>query len=86
MDDSLPIGNEEGIKAVIKDIQNPGFKLKIEGKLDDYLSCEISFNDNKTMAWLKQPHLLKKIEDKFGRLVNKLQEYKTPGSQGITVL
>ena len=40
VDDLLIIGNEEDINLVIKDIEKH-FKVKIEGDLKDYLSCEI---------------------------------------------
>ena len=35
--------------------------------------------------WLGQPHLLRKLKDKFGYMTNGLQVYKTPGTpnQGI---
>ena len=60
--------------------------MKIEGSLDDYLSCEISMNENNTKGWIHQPHLLKKLELKFGRDVEKLQDYTTPGTPGISTL
>ena len=85
VDDSLLIGNDEAIDAVIKDIEESGFKLKVTGTLEDYLSCEITFNDDETVAWIQQPHLLEKIENKFWEKVKGLQVYKTPGSQGITI-
>ena len=86
VDDSLLVGTNEAMDKVIRDLEGCGFKLKVEGKLDDYLSCEITFNDDGTIAWIHQPYLIKKIEDKFGKMVKGLQVYKTPGSQGITVL
>ena len=86
VDDSLLIGNDEAIEAVIRDIEDSGFKLKVSGELDDYLSCEIMFNEDGSVAWIQQPHLVEKIEIKFWDLVKNLQKYKTPGSQGITIL
>ena len=86
VDDSLLIGDDSAIEATIKDLRNAGFNLKIEGSLDDYLSCEISMNENNTKGWIHQPHLLKKLELKFGRDVEKLQDYTTPGTPGISTL
>jgi hypothetical protein len=63
-----------------------GFGLKIEGELDDYLSCEITFSNDNKMGWIHQPHLIKKIEKKFGPLVKSLQTYKTPGTPGGSIL
>ena len=86
VDDSLLIGTDEAIDAVIKDIEECGLKLKVSGKLDDYLSCEIMFNEDETVAWIQQPHLIKKIKNKFWNLVKDMRVYKTPGSCGITIL
>ena len=86
VDDSLLIGDDLAIEATIKDLRKAGFNLKIEGSLDDYLSCEISMNDNNTKGWIHQPHLLKKLELKFGKDVEKLQDYTTPGTPGISTL
>ena len=67
-------------------ITKSGLKLKIEGELDDYLSCETSFSCDKTRGWIHQPHLIKKIEKKFGSMVKNLQTYKTPGTPGGSIL
>jgi len=45
--------------------------------MGDYLSCEVKFNEDKTRAWLGQPHMIKKIEKVFGEKVARLREYKT---------
>ncbi len=47
--------------------------------LDDYLSCEIKFSDDDCSAWLGQPHLVSKLQKKFGNQVKDLRSYKTPG-------
>jgi Reverse transcriptase (RNA-dependent DNA polymerase) len=86
VDDSLLIGHNAAIEQTIKDLQENGFNLKIEGELDDYLSCEISFSRDKSKGWIHQPHLIKKIEKKFGPLVKSLQRYKTPGTPGGSIL
>ena len=61
VDDLLIIGSEEDINIVIGDIKKY-FKVKIEGDLRDYLSCEIKFNKDCLKAWIGQPHLIKKLE------------------------
>ena len=86
VDDSLLIGHEAAIEQTIKDLKNSGFGLKIEGELDDYLSCEITFDRDNKIGWIHQPHLIKKIEKKFGPMVMKLQSYKTPGTPGGSIL
>jgi hypothetical protein len=83
VDDSLVIGNKEAINALINDLEGSGFTLKIQGTLDDYLSCEITISKDEKKAWIHQPHLLKKLEEKFSDKVNQLQHYNTPGTPGL---
>ena len=60
--------------------------LKIVEGLQDYLSWEIKFSDNKKCAWLGQPHLIKNQENKFGGLVNHIQSHKTPGTPKFLIV
>ena len=73
-------GNGAAIDDSIKGIVKNGLNVTIKDDLEDYLSCEIRFNKARTKAWLGQPHLIKKLEKKFGDLVKHLMEYKTPGT------
>ena len=86
VDDSLLIGNMTAIDATIRDLKKEGFNLNIEGSLDDYLSCEITILDDNSMGWIHQPHLITKIEKKFGIFVKNIQMYKTPGTPGLNIL
>jgi hypothetical protein len=86
VDDSLLIGHDAAIEETINDLKARGFGLKIEGELDDYLSCEITFSRDNKKGWIHQPHLIKKIEKKFGQMVKGLQSYKTPGTPGGSIL
>ena len=80
VDDNLLIGHPEAIEDAIQGMRKHGFTLKIQNDLRDYLSCEVRFNSNKTMAWLGQPHLIKNLRKRFGHLVKNLRSYKTPGT------
>ena len=60
--------------------------MKVYDSLEDYLSCEIKFTTNSHSAWLGQPHLIEKLEAKFGDKVKKLQRYRTPGTPGINII
>ena len=40
-----------------------GLVLKVEDNLTDYI---IMFNKERTKAWIGQPYLIKKLEQKFG--------------------
>ena len=86
VDDSLVIGDPEAIDSAIDDLKKKGLVLKIAGSLKDYLSCEITFSADGKRAWVHQPHLLKKLEGKFGEMVENLQEYRTPGTPGHTIM
>ena len=80
------IGDPEAIDSAIDDLKKKGLVLKIAGSLKDYLSCEITFSADGKRAWVHQPHLLKKLEGKFGEMVENLQEYRTPGTPGHTIM
>ena len=82
---SLLIGNNKAINATIDDMKREGLSLKIEGNLDDYLSCEILFDKKRKSGWIHQSHLVKKLEIKFGSMVEGLMEYKTPGTPHQTI-
>ena len=86
VDDSLVIGDTKAIDDALDDLKKRGLVLKIAGSLKDYLSCEITFSEDGKQAWVHQPHLLKKLEGKFGKMVMDLQEYRTPGTPGHTIM
>jgi Reverse transcriptase (RNA-dependent DNA polymerase)/gag-polypeptide of LTR copia-type len=82
VDDNLCIGNREALDQMLKEIVQYGLNITVENELTDYLSCEIRFNQERTKAWIGQPHMVKKLEKTFGDEVKGLQRYKTPGTPG----
>jgi len=86
VDDSLLVGNEKAIDKTIEDLKSRGFTLKVEGTLQDYLSCEITLDRKNKIGWIHQPHLVDKLESKFGQMVKSLQNYRTPGTPGQHIL
>jgi len=80
VDDTLLVGDMKAIKKTITDLKVKGFTLKVENDLDDYLSCEIKIDRDKKKGWIHQPHLLKKLRDKFWHLVKDMPQYVTPGT------
>jgi hypothetical protein len=80
VDDCLMVGDKAAIDDAIAGLKKSGFNLKEDGSLQDYLSCEVTLSKDKKQGWIHQPHLIKNLEKKFGPLVNKLQEYGTPGT------
>ncbi len=86
VDDLLLVGNKGAIEETISDLRREGFTLNVEGSLHDRLSCEIKVDKENKMGWIHQPHLLDKLEMKFGDDVKKLQGYRTPGTPGQSIL
>jgi hypothetical protein len=80
------IGDVKAIEKAISDLKSKGFALKLEGTLEDYLSCEILIDMKTKRGWIQQPHLLAKLEKKFGDEVKQKQTYKTPGTPGGGIL
>jgi len=85
VDDCICIGRKELVEETEKLLKANNLNLKVEDELVDYLSCEINFNDDRTRAWLGQPHLIKNLMKTFWDEVKELQEYKTPGTPGIGI-
>jgi len=59
----------------VEELKKEGLPIKVSNKLDDYLSCTIKLSDDKTKAWIGQPHLIDKLKSKFGELVKGMQAY-----------
>jgi Reverse transcriptase (RNA-dependent DNA polymerase) len=70
VDDCYAIGSDRNLTDFIRDIQNH-FKIKVQETPTDYLACEIKFNEDRSCAWLGQPHLIKCLEKSFGELIPK---------------
>ena len=68
---------------VIEALKNKGLVLKIVEGLHNYVSCKTKFSNDKKRAWLRQPHLIKNLENKFKGLVNEVQSHKTPSSPKV---
>ena len=79
VDDCLVVGDKSEVERTIQEIKDV-FNIKEKGTLDDYLGCEIKFDERRTRAWIGQPHLLKKLEKTFGEETAKVRNNKTPGT------
>ena len=62
VDDNLCVGNPSALKKVCEQVKQSGLEIAVEDKLTDCLLCETRFNNDKTKAWIGQPHMTKKIE------------------------
>ena len=76
VDDCLLVGKRKEIDEALIDIKKH-FKIVENETLDDYLSCKIKVDQEGKRAWIGQPHLIKKLELKFGELVRGTQSHKT---------
>jgi len=85
VDDCYVIGDKEAVDEFIDQIKSTNVTVKLEWGLKDCLSCEVAFNQQKTKAWTGQPHMVKKLENKFGKEVSGLQKHKTPGTPGVGI-
>jgi hypothetical protein len=86
VDDCLCIGNTKMIDETIRLLTKEGLTLKVEDTLKDYLSCEILFAKDGKKAWIGQPHLMKNLIQKFGKIASTMQVYNTPGTPGKGIL
>ena len=73
VDDGFSLGKVEELLHFFKQLE-AYLKFTTEELMGDYLSCEVQFNEEKTRAWLGQPHMTKKIEKAFGEKVSRLRE------------
>ena len=86
VDDNYVLGNKDAMKEIEEGVKQQGMSVTVENSLDDYLSCNIIFSQDKKRAWIGQPHLIKKMEKKFGKLVEQLTDTKTAGTPNTQVI
>jgi len=80
------VGHTKALKTFVEDLKKQGLMVKVLEKLTNYLSCMIKFSQDRKSAWVGQPHLIAKLQEKFGYLVTKMQSYCTPGTPGQRVV
>ena len=83
VDDMLIIGKKEQIQEFATKIQKE-FSVKIQHNLADYLGCEFHMNKEKTKGWLRQPSIIKSLEQKFGERAMKERLSLTPETPRFT--
>jgi len=82
VDDNFCVGHKKALQEFVLELKEHGLVIKVAEGLKDYLSCSIVVSEDKKKAWIGQPHLIKKLDKKFGELVKNLQSYRTPGTPG----
>ena len=87
VDDCYCVGHKEAIEETIQLIErHTEFDIKTDFTMTDYLSCELNLSKDGTKGVLRQPHLLKNLEKKFGDVVKSLKQYRTPGTPGMGMM
>ena len=86
MEDNLIVGDVKAIDNTITALKNNGLILKVVEGLQDYLSCEIKFSEDKKRAWLGQPYLIKNMEKKFGEFIQDVWSHKTTGMTKFLII
>jgi len=84
-DDIFCIGKREALKKLVRDLEAEGQSVKVSWDLKDYLSCTIAILDDNKQVWIGQLHLIKKLEERFGYLVNKKVRYLLPGTPNFRI-
>jgi hypothetical protein len=79
VDDCFIIGKEESIECLIYDLKKHEFNLKIEGNLNEYLSCCIEESKDEGKLTKIQPHLLTCLIKNFGEEIKVKRKFLTPG-------
>ena len=86
IDYNLMVGEMAAIDDAIAALKSSGLVLKVMEGLQDYLSCEIKYPNDKKRAWLGQPHLIENLENKFGNCMQVVQSQKTPGTPNFLIM
>ena len=77
VDDLIVFGMKEDINDVIKGVSTV-FNIKTEGKLNDFLGCEIIRVKEQKKCYGLQPHLIRKLKRAFTKTAKRLKNIKTP--------
>ena len=80
VDDSICAGHQAAIDKTIKEMKTV-FNIKVQGNLDDYLGCDIKFNNDRSEIWIGQPSIVDGLEKRFGKMLP-AKSYKTPSTPG----
>ena len=67
VDDATIMGSRQDIDDTFAAIMEAGLNITTEGKLNDFLGCSILREKGKQECWLLQTHLIKKLENTFGK-------------------
>ncbi len=86
VDDNFCVGHKAALEEFVADLKKSGLLVKVTLPMTDYLSCNLAFSEDGSTTWIGQPHLIRKLEERFGDIVKNLQSYVTPGTPGIHIV
>jgi len=75
VDDCFVIGDKGAVKKALTDVQSV-FNITRSENIEDFIGCHIQRVKDKVL--LSQPHLIKKMLDKFENKIENLKAYDTP--------
>jgi len=81
-DDNLCVGHKAAFKEFVILFQDNGLVINVSESLSNYPSCLNASLDDGKKAWTGQPHLIKKLEKKFGEMIVSMQSYGTLDTPG----
>jgi len=70
---------------VTEEIKNV-FNVTVSPEATEYLGCKIHIAKNNTCGWIRQTHLYKNPERKFGSIVKTQRTTETPSTPGFHVV
>ncbi len=73
VDDNFCVRHRQALQQFVKDLHAQGLTVKVSKQLMDYLSCLIQVSADCKSAWIRQPHLIVKLCEKFEHLVTNMQ-------------
>jgi len=85
VDDNLIVGSNKAIDQVTEEIKNI-FNVTVSPEAMEYLGCKVHVAKNNTCGWIRQPHLYKNLERKFGSIVKTQRTTETPSTPGFHVM
>jgi hypothetical protein len=85
VDDCLIIGKEDSIDCLIDELKKHKFNMKVERKVNEYLSCCIEESKTEGKLSMIQPHLLTLLIKTFGEEIEGKRKLLTPSKPRFKV-
>jgi hypothetical protein len=77
--------DEETKQEVLTEIGKT-FKVKLLGKLENCIECNLIENEAKDIIWTHQPKMFKHLEQTIASFIKDIREYKNLAAPGTTIM